>query len=202
MNGQMKTVKRNAALVELVLVILFFALSSMVLVQVFVKARIMSRTSQAETLGLVLAQDLIEQWKAEPACMELLFSAESGWREITGSKSSPDVAVGKNGSAEESEFTDAWDSAGEVRIFQADCGQDMRILINEGQEAEAVGRSAGEDSGAGQGAEYRICAELAGEALDSGRLYRIRITILRIHDGESVADLSTAHYVSGEEATP
>lgn len=54
--------KRNPALVELVLVILFFALSSVVLVQVFVKAHQVSQESQAQTLGLILSEDLLEQW--------------------------------------------------------------------------------------------------------------------------------------------
>ena len=73
--------KRNPALVELVLVILFFALSSVVLVQVFVKAHQVSQESQAQTLGLILSEDLLEQWKETPASPELLFSPENGWRE-------------------------------------------------------------------------------------------------------------------------
>ncbi len=71
--------KKNPALVELVLVILFFALSSVVLVQVFVKARVMSETSRAETLGLVQMQDLIERWKGTPKAPEHVFSGENGW---------------------------------------------------------------------------------------------------------------------------
>lgn len=76
----MKTAgKKNLALVELILVILFFALSSMILVQVFVKARAMSDTSRASTLGLVAAQDLIEQLKAAPQEAERILTAEEGW---------------------------------------------------------------------------------------------------------------------------
>lgn len=78
----MKTAeKRNPALVELILVILFFALSAMILVQVFVKAHLLSRESRAETLGMVLAEDLLEQWKEVPNQPENLFSSENGWRE-------------------------------------------------------------------------------------------------------------------------
>ena len=55
--------KRNPALVELILVILFFALSAMILVQVFVKAHVLSEESRSRTLGMVLAEDLLEQWK-------------------------------------------------------------------------------------------------------------------------------------------
>lgn len=105
MSEPMKTGKRNAALVELVLVILFFALSSMILVQVFVKARIMSQTSQAETRGLVFVQDIIEQWKADPSHPELLFPRENGW--IQGN-----------------------DSTEEIRIFHAACGSDMQTLVD------------------------------------------------------------------------
>ena len=78
----MKTTgRKNPALIELVLVILFFALSAIVLVQVFVKAKAMSQTSQAKTLGLLLAQDVIEQWKAEPDRPEKIFLPELGWQE-------------------------------------------------------------------------------------------------------------------------
>lgn len=73
--------KRNPALVELVLVILFFALSSVVLIQVFVKAHLISQESQAQTLGLIFSEDLLEQWKEVPATPELLFSEDNGWKE-------------------------------------------------------------------------------------------------------------------------
>lgn len=76
----MKTAgNRNPALVELILVILFFALSSVILVQVFVTAHGISRTSHARTEGLVLIQDLIEQWKSNPAQPETIFCEENGW---------------------------------------------------------------------------------------------------------------------------
>lgn len=91
--------KRNPALVELVLVILFFALSSVVLVQVFVKAHLISEESRAQTLGLTAAEDLLEQWKEFPAQPERLFSLENGWKEE--------------------------ETAGSVRIFRAGCDSDM-----------------------------------------------------------------------------
>ena len=91
--------KRNPALVELVLVILFFALSSVVLVQVFVKAHLLSQESQAQTLGLVLSEDLLEQWKETPTKPEQLFSLENGWREE--------------------------DAGGSVRTFLSGCGEKM-----------------------------------------------------------------------------
>ncbi len=79
--------KRNPVLAELILVILFFSLSSAVLVQVFVKARIISETSRAETLGLVLAQDWIERWKSAPQNPYDIFSPENGWERVASKES-------------------------------------------------------------------------------------------------------------------
>lgn len=91
--------KRNPALVELVLVILFFALTSTVLVQVFVKAHLISKESKAQTLGLILAEDLLEQWKEFPAQSEELFSSENGWQEE--------------------------ETGGSVKTFRMGCGENM-----------------------------------------------------------------------------
>lgn len=71
--------RRSPALVEFILVILFFSLSAVILVQVFVKAKDMSEMSRAKTQGTILAQDLIEQWKADPTESEELFSEQKGW---------------------------------------------------------------------------------------------------------------------------
>lgn len=75
----MKTSRRNPALVELVLVILFLAITAAVLAQTFAKARTMSADSRAQTAGLICAQDIIERWKADPADTAVLFPAEDGW---------------------------------------------------------------------------------------------------------------------------
>ena len=91
--------KRNPVLVELVLVILFFALSSVVLVQVFVKAHLLSEESQVQTLGLLAAEDLLEQWKEAPAQPEQLLSAENGWEEV--------------------------ETGGSVRTFRSGCDSEM-----------------------------------------------------------------------------
>ena len=56
---------RNPALVELILVLLFFSLSALVLVQVFVKAHLTSEESRTQTLGILKAQDVMEQWKED-----------------------------------------------------------------------------------------------------------------------------------------
>ena len=75
----MKTAKKNLALLELILAILFFALSAAVLTQVFVKAKTMSDSSRAATLGLVAAEDLAERLKAAPWDAERILPAEAGW---------------------------------------------------------------------------------------------------------------------------
>lgn len=89
--------RRNPALIELILVILFFSLSSVVLVQLFVKASTISETSQAQTRGVVLAQDLVEQWKSEPSWPEAVFTRENNWTEEVYSE---DVRVFYAGSGE------------------------------------------------------------------------------------------------------
>lgn len=76
----MKTSRRNPALVELVLVILFLAITASVLAQTFAKARTMSADSRAQTAGLITAQDIIERWKADPTDTAALFPADDGWR--------------------------------------------------------------------------------------------------------------------------
>lgn len=76
----MKTSRRNPALVELVLVILFLAITASVLAQTFAKARTMSADSRAQTAGLIIAQDIIERWKADPTDTAALFPADDGWR--------------------------------------------------------------------------------------------------------------------------
>ncbi len=76
----MKTSRRNPALVELVLVILFLAVTASVLAQAFAKARTMSADSCAQTAGLITAQDIIERWKADPTDTAALLPADDGWQ--------------------------------------------------------------------------------------------------------------------------
>ena len=106
------TEKRNPALVELILVILFFALSAVILVQVFVKAYMLSQRSRAETLGMVLAEDLLEQWKEIPEQPEQLFSSESGWQE---QEAGGEVRTFLAGRGENMEPADSGQAAFEVR---------------------------------------------------------------------------------------
>lgn len=93
---------RNPALVELILVLLFFSLSAVVLVQVFVKAHFMSEESEAQTLGLLQAQDVIEQWKEDPGHPEEILSPSDGWEEIPGT--------------------------GKFRVFRRICGKDLESV--------------------------------------------------------------------------
>lgn len=76
----MKTSRRNPALVELVLVILFMAITAAILAQTFAKARTMSADSCAQTAGLITAQDIIERWKADPTDTAALLPADDGWQ--------------------------------------------------------------------------------------------------------------------------
>lgn len=126
--------KRNPALVELVLVILFFALSSVVLVQVFVKAHLISEESRAQTLGLTAAEDLLEQWKEFPAQPERLFSLENGWKEE--------------------------ETAGNVRIFRAGCDPDMEFVPLEEAAYEIRAEFWTEEKEAGE--LYRIRIRMTG----------------------------------------
>lgn len=73
------TGRRNPALIELVLVILFLAITSAVLAQAFAKARTMGADSRAQTAGMIAVQDVIERWKADPTDTAALFPAGDGW---------------------------------------------------------------------------------------------------------------------------
>lgn len=71
--------RRNPAIIELVLVVFFLALTASLLAQVFAKAHIMSEDSRAQTAGMIAAQDIIEHWKADPLAGDELFPAVDGW---------------------------------------------------------------------------------------------------------------------------
>lgn len=58
--------KPNALLIELVIVILFFAISASVILQVFVAARDRSVQSSTDTSALLMAEDIAEQFAASP----------------------------------------------------------------------------------------------------------------------------------------
>lgn len=71
--------KKNISLSELIIVILFFALSSVILTQIFVKAKNIGDLSEAITIGTVTAQNLTERVKDNPTDIDSALSFEDGW---------------------------------------------------------------------------------------------------------------------------
>ena len=187
-NHMKTTGRKNPALMELVLVILFFALSSMVLVQVFVKAKTISQTSQAKTLGLLAAEDILEQWRADPTQPESLFLPEHGWKEET---AGAETGEGETAGVETGESKTAGVKTGEVgtakaeeiRVFYAVCDEAMNLLS--GEEAYKEGR-------------YRLQAVLSKEKQPAGRLYRIEVTLTELSGGAVLVECETAQYLPGE----
>lgn len=66
----MREIKRhtpkNWALIELVIVILFFALSAAIVTECFATAKLLSDKAESKTAGLIAAQDIIEKWSIDP----------------------------------------------------------------------------------------------------------------------------------------
>ncbi len=58
--------RNNIALIELLIVIFFFSLSAMVIVQVFVRSDQISQKSNSMSVAIILAQDTMEQLRSEP----------------------------------------------------------------------------------------------------------------------------------------
>ena len=177
-NHMKTTGRKNPALMELVLVILFFALSSMALVQVFVKAKTISQTSQAKTLGLLVAEDILEQWRADPTQPEKLFLPEHSWKEeMAGAETGESKTVGAE--TREAETI----KAEEMRIFYVECDEAMNLLSIE--EAYKEGR-------------YRLQAVLSEEKQPAGRLYRIGVTLTELSSGAVLVECETAQYLPEE----
>ena len=72
--------RSNVFLMELILVILFFALSSVVILQLFVSAKEEGDRSRGTTEACRYAQDLAERFKASPGETALALT-EEGWSE-------------------------------------------------------------------------------------------------------------------------
>lgn len=72
--------RRSLALFELVIVILFFAVSSVILVRVFAKAKLTSEDSFAKTAGVAVVQDIVERWKNDPSGSHENIFLSDGWR--------------------------------------------------------------------------------------------------------------------------
>ena len=58
--------RNNIALIELLIVIFFFSLSAMVIVQVFVRSDQISQKSNSMSVAVIFAQDKMEQLRAAP----------------------------------------------------------------------------------------------------------------------------------------
>ena len=58
--------RSNIALIELLIVIFFFSLSAMVIVQVFVRSDQLSQTSNSMSFAIIFAQDTLEQVRSAP----------------------------------------------------------------------------------------------------------------------------------------
>lgn len=62
----MRKSRKNIALIELLIVIFFFSLSAMIIVQVFTQSKIISQESKHTSTAIIMAQDIIEQLQASP----------------------------------------------------------------------------------------------------------------------------------------
>lgn len=155
----MKTTgRKNLALLELVLVLLFVALSGMVLAQVFARAYTLSTDARARTTGQAAVEDIIEQWKSGPTVAQALFLPAEGWRLKT--------------------ETDT--RAVYIALRDADC----QPLTEQ----------------AADGAGYQLTAVLQQEKAAAGTLYRIRVTLISLREGQStpLVDCETALYLADE----
>ena len=62
----MQKQRNNIALIELLIVIFFFSLSAIVIVQVFVRSDQISQRSNSKSIGIIFAQDTLEQLRNAP----------------------------------------------------------------------------------------------------------------------------------------
>lgn len=96
-------------LIELIVAILFFSLASAICIQLFVKAHIISQSSQDLTMALNQAQTAVEAFKSTDgnledlkliiggengdAANELLVKYDSGWQPVTSNESTYKLTV-------------------------------------------------------------------------------------------------------------
>lgn len=77
--GGKRTSKSGVFLIELIIAILFFSVASVICVQLFVKAQLISRESQDVSAAVALAQDCAERFKQmDSEAKELLIGANDG----------------------------------------------------------------------------------------------------------------------------
>lgn len=168
--------KRNLALVEMTLVILFMALSAAVLVQVFAAARVQSSESRAQTVGQTMAQDLIERWKAgeDPAA---LFAPDAGWQAL------PEAELAGLLPAAEGAGTDAGPQA--VASSQKAAPAAGYILWLDRAFAPVSGRDE---------AAYALSAAQDEQPQPAGQLRRIAVRMEALNTGHELIGFATAQY--------
>lgn len=186
--------KRNLALVELTLVILFMALSAAVLVQVFAAARIQSSESRAQTVGQTMAQDLIERWKAgeDPAA---LFAPGEGWQAMPAEElagvSLEIQMTGAAGEAGEEDAASAEDAAAQPDDAPAPTAG--YTLWLDQTFAPMAGR---------EGASYALSAALGTQPEPAGQLRRIAVRMTALNTGHELIGFATARYQSNQPDQP
>lgn len=160
--------RRNLALLELALVILFTALSAAVLVQVFAAARQTSEDSRARTLGQAMAQDLIERWRAGEEA-NALFEEAGGWQAL------PDEACAG--------LLDALNAPEDAEL--APIGG--RALLLDAALLPATGENTA----------YRLEAALAEEPQPAGRLCHLVVRLWAVHSGQELFCFAASQYQPG-----
>lgn len=186
--------KRNLALVEMTLVILFMALSAAVLVQVFAAARIQSSESRAQTVGQTMAQDLIERWKAgeDPAA---LFASDEGWQAMPAEElAGVSLEIQMTGAAGEAGEEDA--ASAENAAAQPDDAPVPSAgytLWLDAAFAPVAGR---------EEATYALSAALGTQPEPAGQLRRIAVRMTALNTGHELIGFATARYQSNQPDQP
>lgn len=186
--------KRNLALVELTLVILFMALSAAVLVQVFAAARIQSSESRAQTVGQTMAQDLIERWKAgeDPAA---LFASDEGWQAMPAEElAGVSLEIQMTGEAGAENATDAEDAA-------AQPGQPDEVPAPTAGYTLWLDQTFAPMAGR-EGASYALSAALGTQPEPAGQLRRIAVRMTALNTGHELIGFATARYQSNQPDQP
>lgn len=161
--------KRNLALVELTLVILFTALSAAVLVRVFAAARQESRESEAQTLGQAMAQDMIERWKAGEGAAAL-FAPADGWQTLPPARQQELLAL-----LNAPEDARPQPAGG----YTLALGEALLPIENDAQPA------------------YRLEVLLAQEAQPAGRLEHFAVRLEAVYSQSELVNFATARYQPG-----
>lgn len=162
--------RRNLALVELTLVILFMALSAAVLVQVFAAARTTSDESRARTVGQAMAQDILERWKAGETADTLFVEAE-GWQAL------PPEDWGAF------PLDPAGESMADIGVTPAGV---YVLLLDKTFGPAAEGETA-----------YYLEVSLGEEARPAGTLHHVAVRMTARHTGHELVSFVTARYEHG-----